>query len=47
MEAMYESPFAQQLVADAVHFVGAIATFIVDEREIKADHAVSPAGAGR
>jgi uncharacterized protein (TIGR02118 family) len=35
MEAMYKSEFAKQLVADAEHFVGAIATFIVDEREIK------------
>jgi uncharacterized protein (TIGR02118 family) len=35
MEAMYASDFARKLVADAEHFVGAIATFIVDEREIK------------
>ena len=35
MEAMYASDFTKQLVADAGHFVGAIATFIVDEREIK------------
>ena len=36
MQAMYQSEFAKQLVADAEHFVGAIATFIVDEREIRA-----------
>lgn len=36
MQAMYQSEFAKQLVADAEHFVGAIATFIVDEREITA-----------
>jgi hypothetical protein len=36
MEAMYKSDFAKRLVADAEHFVGAIATFVVDEREIKA-----------
>ena len=35
MNAMYASDFSRQLVADAEHFVGAIATFIVDEREIK------------
>ncbi len=35
MEAMYKSDFAARLVADAEHFVGAIATFIVDEREIE------------
>jgi uncharacterized protein (TIGR02118 family) len=35
MEAMYASDFSRKLVADAEHFVGAIATFIVDEREIK------------
>ena len=35
MEAMYRD-FSKQLVADAEHFVGAIATFVVDEREIKA-----------
>ena len=35
MEAMYGSDFSRRLVADAEHFVGAIATFIVDEREIK------------
>ena len=35
MESMYKSEFARQLVADAEHFVGAIVTFIVDEREIK------------
>ena len=34
MEAMYRSDFSKQLVADAEHFVGAIATFLVDEREI-------------
>jgi uncharacterized protein (TIGR02118 family) len=34
MEAMYTSDFLKTLVADAEHFVGAIATFIVDEREI-------------
>jgi uncharacterized protein (TIGR02118 family) len=36
MEAMYKSDFSKQLVADAEHFVGAIATFIVDERDITA-----------
>ncbi len=35
MEGMYKSEFVGQLVADAEHFVGAIATFIMDEREIK------------
>lgn len=35
MEAMYRSEFSRKLVADAEHFVGAIATFIMDEREIK------------
>ena len=35
MEAMYRE-FSKQLVADAEKFVGAIATFVVDEREIKA-----------
>jgi len=35
MSAMYASDFSRRLVADAEHFVGAIATFIVDEREIK------------
>ena len=35
MNAMYASDFSKQLIADAEHFVGAIATFIVDEREIK------------
>ena len=35
MTAMYASDFARRLVADAEQFVGAIATFIVDEREIK------------
>lgn len=35
MNAMYASEFSRRLVADAEHFVGAIATFIVDEREIK------------
>jgi len=44
MEAMYQSDFSKQLVADAEHFVGAIVTFIVDEREIKADSALSNAG---
>ena len=34
MEAMYQSEFSKRLVADAENFVGAIATFIVDEREI-------------
>ena len=34
MEAMYSSDFTRKLVADAEHFVGAIATFVVDEREI-------------
>jgi uncharacterized protein (TIGR02118 family) len=34
MEAMYSSDFTTKLVADAEHFVGAIATFVVDEREI-------------
>jgi uncharacterized protein (TIGR02118 family) len=34
MDAMYASEFAKRLVADAGNFVGAIATFIVDEREI-------------
>jgi len=34
MEGMYRSDFSKQLVADAEHFVGAIATFLVDEREI-------------
>ena len=36
MNAMYQSAFSKQLIADAEHFVGAIATFIVDEREIAA-----------
>ena len=44
MEAMYQSDFSKQLVADAEHFVGAIVTFIVDEREIKADSSLSNAG---
>jgi uncharacterized protein (TIGR02118 family) len=35
MEAMYASDFAKKLVADAEHFVGGIATFIVEEREIR------------
>lgn len=39
MEAMYKSDFTKQLVADAEHFVGAIATFIMDEREIKSAQA--------
>ena len=43
MEAMYKSDFSQKLVADAEHFVGAIVTFIVDEREITA--AASPSKA--
>ena len=34
METMYASEFSKRLVADAEHFVGAIATFVVDEREI-------------
>jgi uncharacterized protein (TIGR02118 family) len=34
MEAMYKSDFAKKLVADAENFVGAIATFIVDEQEV-------------
>ena len=34
MEAMYSSDFTKKLVADAENFVGAIATFVVDEREI-------------
>jgi uncharacterized protein (TIGR02118 family) len=34
MEAMYRE-FSKELVADAEKFVGAIATFVVDEREIK------------
>ena len=34
MEAMYKSEFAKLLVVDAERFVGAIATFVVDEREI-------------
>jgi uncharacterized protein (TIGR02118 family) len=36
MNAMYASDFSKQLIADAEHFVGAIVTFIVDEREIRA-----------
>jgi len=36
MNAMYASDFSKQLIADAENFVGAIATFIVDEREISA-----------
>jgi len=39
MSAMYASDFSRRLVADAEHFVGAIATFIVDEREIKSSAA--------
>jgi uncharacterized protein (TIGR02118 family) len=35
MEAMYKSEHTKKLVADAENFVGAIATFVVDEREIK------------
>jgi len=34
METMYSSDFTRKLVADAENFVGAIATFVVDEREI-------------
>ena len=36
MNAMYASDFSKQLITDAEKFVGAIATFIVDEREINA-----------
>lgn len=36
MEAMYQSDFSGKLVADAEKFVGAIATFIVDERTVTA-----------
>jgi len=36
MNAMYASDFSKRLIADAENFVGAIATFIVDEREIPA-----------
>lgn len=36
MNAMYQSDFSKKLIADAEHFVGAIATFVVDEREIAA-----------
>jgi hypothetical protein len=36
MQAMYQSEFSKRLVADAEHFVGSIATFIVDERVIPA-----------
>jgi len=39
MEAMYSSDFTKKLVADAEHFVGAIATFVVDEREITKNRA--------
>src|SRR5262245_50314309 len=35
MEAMYKSDFSKKLIADAENFVGAIATFVVDERVIK------------
>lgn len=35
MESMYASDFSKRLVADAENFVGSIATFIVEEREIK------------
>jgi hypothetical protein len=35
MSAMYASDFSRRLVADAEHFVGALAPFIVDERAIK------------
>lgn len=35
MEAMYSSDHTKALVADAENFVGAIATFVVDERTIK------------
>ena len=34
MKAMYASDFGKGLVADAENFVGAIATFVVDERPI-------------
>jgi hypothetical protein len=37
MDAMYASDFARRLVADAENFVGAIATFIVEEREIRCE----------
>jgi len=36
MEVMYRSEFAHRRVADAEHFVAATATFVVDERAIKA-----------
>ena len=36
MNAMYASDFSKRLIADAENFVGAIATFIVAEREISA-----------
>jgi uncharacterized protein (TIGR02118 family) len=35
MDAMYASDFSKRLIADAEHFVGAIATFIVEEHEIR------------
>jgi uncharacterized protein (TIGR02118 family) len=35
MEAMYHSEHTRKLVADAENFVGAIATFVVEERVIK------------
>jgi uncharacterized protein (TIGR02118 family) len=44
MEAMYASDFARELVADAERFVGAIVTFIVDERTVKPADATSGAG---
>lgn len=44
MDVMYQSDFSKKLVADAEQFVGAIVTFIVDEREIKADSSLWNAG---
>jgi uncharacterized protein (TIGR02118 family) len=35
MEAMYASDFSRTLIADAENFVGSIATFIVEETEIR------------
>ncbi len=35
MEGMYNSDFSRQLVSDAEAFVGAIATFLMEEHEIK------------
>jgi uncharacterized protein (TIGR02118 family) len=43
MEAMYASEFSQKLVADAERFVGAIVTFIVDERQIGPESSPHPA----